>query len=445
MTRLLGMKYYNSVVELIGNTPLVKLNKVTEGIACTVLAKVEYFNPGGSIKDRIAENLINAAEASGQLKPGGTIVEPTSGNTGVGLALVAQARGYKCIFVLPDKVALDKINTLKAYGAEVVVCPSNVAHEDPRSYYSVSDRLAKEIPGAFKPDQYSNQNGPAAHYASTGPEIWRDTEGQVTHVVIGVGTGGTVSGTGKYLKEISNGKVQVIGCDPIGSVYSAGKGKPYLVEGVGRSEDFLPEAFNSTVVDRFVSIPDLESLMMARRLAKEEGLLVGPSCGLAVSAALQVAKDLPKEAVVVVILPDGGRGYLGKAFNDGWMRTYGFMPRLDTAVEDLVNGTVENPELVQIGMNNTVAETLAKETELLVVADAVAPLRQGAVIGVVRRSNLLTANPADLVSDHLEPKPVLLGYTDTIETAREVLATNDCALVLREGEVLALLTIEHLH
>ncbi|MFN5558877.1 MAG: pyridoxal-phosphate dependent enzyme, partial [Rhodoluna sp.] len=216
------MKYYNNLTELIGNTPLVKLNKVTEGINCTVLAKVEYFNPGGSIKDRIAEGLIDAAEASGQLKPGGTIVEPTSGNTGIGIALVAQQRGYKCIFVLPDKVAQDKIDTLKAYGAEIVVCPTAVAHEDPRSYYSVSDRLAKEIPGAFKPDQYSNLNGPKSHYESTGPEIWQDTEGKVTHVVIGVGTGGTVSGTGKYLKEVSGGAVQIIGCDPAGSVYSNG-------------------------------------------------------------------------------------------------------------------------------------------------------------------------------------------------------------------------------
>ena len=438
------MKYYNNVVELIGNTPLVKLNKVTEGIACTVLAKVEYFNPGGSIKDRIAEKLIDAAEASGQLKPGGTIVEPTSGNTGIGLALVAQARGYKCIFVLPDKVAQDKIDTLKAYGAEVVVCPSAVAHEDPRSYYSVSDRLAKEIPGAFKPDQYSNQNGPASHYETTGPEIWKDTDGQVTHVVIGVGTGGTVSGTGRYLKEVSHGAVQIIGCDPAGSVYSNGTGRPYLVEGVGRGDDFLPAAFDNSVVDDFVPIPDLESFMMTRRLAKEEGLLVGPSCGMAVSAALKVAKDLPKEAVVVVILPDGGRGYLAKVFNDTWMRTYGFMPRLDTAVEDLITGTVQQPNLTQVTMNTTVADALTTEAAIMVVFDNKPPARVGEVMGVIRRENLVNQNPTDLVSAHLEPKPAILGYTDTIEKAKEVMLKSDCALVLREGEVMALLTHAHL-
>ena len=438
------MKYYNNVVELIGNTPLVKLNKVTEGIACTVLAKVEYFNPGGSIKDRIAEKLIDAAEASGQLKPGGTIVEPTSGNTGVGLALVAQARGYKCIFVLPDKVAQDKINTLKAYGAEVVVCPTNVAHEDPRSYYSVSDRLAQEIPGAFKPNQYSNQNGPLSHYESTGPEIWRDTEGQVTHVVIGVGTGGTVSGTGRYLKEVSKGAVQVIGCDPEGSVYSHGSGKPYLVEGVGRGDDYLPEAFDESVVDRFVTIPDIEAFKMDRRLAREEGLLVGPSCGMAVVAALQVAKDLPKEAVVVVILPDGGRGYLQKVFSDDWMCTYGFMPRGEEAVADLLAGTVTNPDYTRVTMHATVAEVLALEAEYILVIDQAPPTRVGEVMGIVTKANLKAENNEDLISNYLEPKPALIGYCDSMTSARDLLSKHPVALVLQEGEVLGLLTKSHL-
>jgi cystathionine beta-synthase len=440
------MKYYNNVVELIGNTPLVKLNKVTEGIACTVLAKVEYFNPGGSIKDRIAEKLIDAAEAAGQLKPGGTIVEPTSGNTGIGLALVAQQRGYKCIFVLPDKVAVDKINTLKAYGAEVVVCPTNVAHEDPRSYYSVSDRLAKEIPGAFKPDQYSNLNGPAAHYETTGPEIWKDTEGQVTHVVIGVGTGGTVSGTGRYLKEISQWSVKIIGCDPAGSVYSNGNGRPYLVEGVGRGDDFLPGAFDGSVVDDFIPVSDFDSFMMTKRLAKEEGLLVGPSCGMAVVAALEIAKDLPADAVVVVILPDGGRGYLAKVFNDTWLRTYGFMPRLDTAVEDLVTGTQESPQVVRVKSTQTVADALALNSEFVVVFDNAPPVRFGEISGVLRLAHLKAGlasgafKESDLVSTHMESKPSPLGYTDTLETAREELSDADCALVLREGEVIALLT-----
>lgn len=434
------MKYYNNLSELIGNTPLVKLNKVTDGIKCTVLAKVEYFNPGGSIKDRIAERLIDAAEASGKLKPGGTIVEPTSGNTGIGIALIAQQRGYKCIFTLPDKVAQDKIDTLKAYGAEVVVCPSAVSHEDPRSYYSVSDRLAREIPGAFKPDQYSNLNGPLSHYATTGPEIWKDTEGKVTHVVIGVGTGGTVSGTGKYLKEVSRGAVKVIGCDPAGSVYSNGNGRPYLVEGVGRGDDFLPEAYDGSVVDQLVPVPDIESFMMTRRLAKEEGLLVGPSCGMAVSAALKVARDLPEDSVVVVILPDGGRGYLAKVFNDTWMRTHGFMPRLDDAVEDLLSGSVDKPDLVRITSTSTISDALATGSDVVVVFDNQPPVRIGEVMGVIRRENLLDLDPNSLVVEHLEAKPPLLGCTDTIAKAREVLSKNDCALVLREGEVLGLLT-----
>ncbi|NDC47794.1 MAG: cystathionine beta-synthase [Micrococcales bacterium] len=434
------MKYYNNLSELIGNTPLVKLNKVTDGIKCTVLAKVEYFNPGGSIKDRIAERLIDAAEASGKLKPGGTIVEPTSGNTGIGIALIAQQRGYKCIFTLPDKVAQDKIDTLKAYGAEVVVCPSAVSHEDPRSYYSVSDRLAREIPGAFKPDQYSNLNGPLSHYATTGPEIWKDTEGKVTHVVIGVGTGGTVSGTGKYLKEVSRGAVKVIGCDPAGSVYSNGNGRPYLVEGVGRGDDFLPEAYDGSVVDQLVPVPDIESFMMTRRLAKEEGLLVGPSCGMAVVAALKVARDLPEESVVVVILPDGGRGYLAKVFNDTWMRTHGFMPRLDDAVEDLLSGSVDKPDLVRITSTSTISDALATGSDAVVVFDNQPPVRIGEVMGVLRRENLLDLDPNSLVVEHLEAKPPLLGCTDTIAKAREVLSKNDCALVLREGEVLGLLT-----
>lgn len=434
------MKYYNNLSELIGNTPLVKLNKVTDGIKCTVLAKVEYFNPGGSIKDRIAERLIDAAEASGKLKPGGTIVEPTSGNTGIGIALIAQQRGYKCIFTLPDKVAQDKIDTLKAYGAEVVVCPSAVSHEDPRSYYSVSDRLAREIPGAFKPDQYSNLNGPLSHYATTGPEIWKDTEGKVTHVVIGVGTGGTISGTAKYLKEVSAGAVKVIGCDPAGSVFSNGTGRPYLVEGVGRGDDFVPGAFDPSVVDEIIPIPDIESFMMTRRLAKEEGLLVGPSCGMAVSAALKVARDLPEDSVVVVILPDGGRGYLAKVFNDTWMRTHGFMPRLDDAVEDLLSGSVDKPDLVRITSTSTISDALATGSDVVVVFDNQPPVRIGEVMGVIRRENLLDLDPNSLVVEHLEAKPALLGCTDTIAKAREVLSENDCALVLREGEVLGLLT-----
>lgn len=319
------LRYAHSVAGLVGSTPLVRLNRVTAGLAATVLAKVEYFNPGGSSKDRIAQLIIDAAEREGRLRPGGVIVEPTSGNTGVGLALVAQQRGYRTVFVVPDKVSEDKRNVLRAYGAEVVVTPTNVAPDDPRSYYNVSDRLVREIPGAYKPDQYSNQNAPRSHFGSTGPEIWRDTEGRVTHFVAGVGTGGTITGTGRFLKQASEGSVRIVGADPVGSIYSADGPDGvhgYFVEGVG--EDFWPGAYDPSVVDEIHRVSDAESFAMTRRLAREEGLLVGGSSGMAVVAALRAARDLPADAVVVVLLPDHGRGYLGKVFDDDWMRAHGF-------------------------------------------------------------------------------------------------------------------------
>lgn len=316
------MRYARSVADLIGGTPLVQLNRVTDGIRATVLAKVEYFNPGGSSKDRIASNIIDAAERDGLLRPGGTIVEPTSGNTGVGLALIAQQRGYRCIFVVPDKVAEDKRAVLRAYGAEVVVAPTSVEPDDPRSYYSVSDRLVAETPGAFKPNQYANPNGPRSHYESTGPEIWRDTDGLVTHFVAGVGTGGTITGAGRYLKEASEGAVRIVAVDPVGSIYSGGPVHTYDVEGVG--EDFWPAAYDPSVVDEIHRISDAESFAMTRRLAREEGLLVGGSSGMAVVGALRVASELPADAVVVVLLPDHGRGYLSKLFDDDWMTAHGY-------------------------------------------------------------------------------------------------------------------------
>ena len=326
------MRIAGHVSELIGNTPLVQLNSVVPEGAGKVVAKIEYLNPGGSAKDRIAVKMIDAAEASGELKPGGTIVEPTSGNTGVGLALVAQQRGYKCVFVCPDKVSEDKQNVLRAYGAEVVVCPTAVPPDHPDSYYSVSNRLVEEIDGAWKPDQYSNPMGPVSHYETTGPEIWADTDGKVTHFVAGVGTGGTITGAGRYLKEVSDGRVRVIGADPEGSVYSGGSGRPYLVEGVG--EDFWPSAYDPTVPDEIIAVSDADSFDMTRRLAREEALLVGGSCGMAVVAALNVAERAGPDSLVVVLLPDGGRGYMSKVFNDAWMSSYGFLrSRLDGSIE----------------------------------------------------------------------------------------------------------------
>jgi cystathionine beta-synthase len=325
------VRYARSVAELVGNTPLVQLSRVTDGIAATVLAKIEYFNPGGSAKDRIARNIIDAAERDGLLKPGGTIVEPTSGNTGVGLALVALERGYRMVFVVPDKFDGEKVAVLKAYGAEVVLTDTQVPPEDPRSYYSVSDRLAREIPGAFKPDQFANQNGPRGHFETTGPEIWRDTDGRVTHFVAGIGTGGTITGTGRYLREVSGDAVQVIGVDPEGSIYSGGPVHGYLVEGVG--EDFWPETYDPAVPHAFERVGDAEAFAMTRRLAREEGLLVGGSSGMAVVGALRVARGLPADAVVVVLLPDHGRGYLSKIFNDDWMRERGFDVDPNTSTE----------------------------------------------------------------------------------------------------------------
>ncbi|MET3468408.1 pyridoxal-phosphate dependent enzyme [Microbacterium sp. BDGP8] len=320
------MRYAENIADLVGNTPLVRLTRVAASTRATVLAKVEYFNPGSSAKDRIAARIIEAAERDGLLRPGGTIVEPTSGNTGVGLALVAQQRGYRMVFVVPDKFAGEKVAVLKAYGAEVVMTPASVPPEHPDSYYSVSDRLAREIHGAFKPNQFANAAGPRAHYDTTGPEIWRDTVGRVTHFVAGVGTGGTITGTGRYLREASGGAVTIVGADPDGSIYSGEVGR-YLVEGVG--EDFWPETFDPSVVDRYERVGDRESFAMTRRLAREEGLLVGGSSGMAVVAALRTARDLGPDDVVVVVLPDHGRGYLSKIYDDDWMRTHGFADLVD--------------------------------------------------------------------------------------------------------------------
>ncbi|WP_440708308.1 cystathionine beta-synthase [Herbiconiux sp. YIM B11900] len=448
------MKYAESVIDLVGNTPLVKLTSVTKGIQATVLAKIEYLNPGGSSKDRIATNIIDAAEREGLLKPGGTIVEPTSGNTGVGLALVAQQRGYRCVFVLPDKVGEDKRNVLTAYGAEIVVTPTAVAPDDPDSYYSVSDRLTREIPGAFKPNQYSNPNGPLSHYQTTGPEIWRDTEGEITHFVAGVGTGGTISGTGKYLKEVSDGRVQIIGADPEGSVYSGGTGRPYLVEGVG--EDFWPTAYDPTVVDEIIASTDAESFEMTRRLAREEGLLVGGSSGLAVSVALKAARDLPASAVVVVLLPDGGRGYLGKIFNEKWMRSYGFAAESEgSTVRDLIDRKTGGlPALVHGHPSDTVHDAIEIMTTYgvsqLPVLSAEPPVVMGEVVGSLDEQTLLDqvfggrAQMTDKVGDFLAPALPLIGINEPVSAARQALTQAAALLVSDDGKPVAVITRQDL-
>ena len=322
-----------SLIDLIGDTPLLRLNRVTEGLTCTVAAKLEMLNPGGSVKDRPALAMITRAEEEGLLKPGGTIVEPTSGNTGVGLAIVAAERGYRCIFVVTDKVAPEKIRLLEAYGTEVIVCPVAVEPDDPASYYSVSERLVRETPGAFRPNQYDNRWNPWAHEQTTGPEIWRQTAGRITHFVAGVGTGGTITGVGRYLKAQNSG-VQIVGADPAGSVYSGGSGRPYLVEGIG--EDFWPTTYDPGLVDRVVPVSDEDSFLMARRVTCEEGLLIGGSGGTAVAAALEVGRELGPDDLVVVLIPDSGRGYLSRVFDDDWMAGYGFLRGGEHTVADIL-------------------------------------------------------------------------------------------------------------
>ena len=328
------MEYAESILELVGNTPLVRLSRVTRDLGTQdrqplILGKLEMLNPGGSVKDRIGLPMIEAAERAGLLKPGGTIVEPTSGNTGHGLAIAAALKGYRCIFVMADKQSVEKQALLRAYGAEVVLCPTNVAPESPESYYSVARRLARDIPGAFQPDQYWNMNNPAAHERTTGPEIWRQTEGGVTHVVIASGTGGTITGVGHYLKA-QNPAIQMIGADPEGSVLSGDTARPYLTEGIG--EDFFPGTYDPAVVDRWVRVSDRNAFAMARRITREEGILAGESSGTALVATLTVARELmatdpaaAQEAVMVVIIPDGGRNYLSKLYNDEWMRQHGLL------------------------------------------------------------------------------------------------------------------------
>jgi cystathionine beta-synthase len=423
LTDTTTMDIKDTILEAIGGTPLVRLGRLGAGLQPQLVAKVEALNPGGSIKDRVALALIEAAERDGRLKPGGTIVEPTSGNTGTGLAIAARLKGYRVIAVMPDKMSKEKIDLLRAYGAEVVVAPTDVPPESPQSYYRVADRLAEEIPGAFQPNQYFNAANPEAHYRSTGPELWEQSGGRITHLVVGVGTGGTITGTGRYLKE-RNPAIEVIGADPVGSIYSNDEVKPYLIEGVG--EDFWPGTFDPSIVDRYVTVSDRDAFLTTRRLAAEEGLLVGGSSGMAVWAALEVARELDDpEAMVVVILPDGGRNYLSKVFNDAWMTQYGLLERTreQTVGEVLVRKQEggEVPPLVSVRAHDKVRDAVALLHEHRV---SQLPVVSGhdphAIIGSVGERGLLA---------HAVEDPALLGadVVDVMEPPFPAISADDAA------------------
>jgi len=431
------------LLDLIGETPLVRFNRLVIPDGVDVLVKLESFNPGGSSKDRPALTMIDAAERDGLLKPGGVIVEPTSGNTGVGLAIVAAQRGYRCIFVMSDKMAAEKVRLLEAYGAEVVVCPTAVAPEDPDSYYSTAERLTKETPGAFRPDQYSNPANPLAHYLTTGPEIWRDTDGTVTHFVAGAGTGGTICGVAKYLKE-QNSDVRIIAADPEGSVYSGGEGRPYLTEGVG--EDFWPANYDPSLVDEVIAVSDADAFAMARLVTHKEGMLIGGSGGTAVAAALRVAQGAPKGSRVVVLVPDSGRGYISKVFNDDWMRGYGFIttstgPNAGDILDakganatDLILARVDQSvrEVTELMRSRGVSQVVVAVTDEL-------PLAAAEVVGSANELDLMELTFKDstmidaAIEDVMGPVLETIGVGEPLASVTRRLATTPALLVLADG------------
>lgn len=443
-----AMDVADDLIALIGNTPMMRLDRTARDVDCHLLAKLELYNPGFSSKDRPALAMIEHAERDGRLQPGGTIVEPTSGNTGVGLAIVAARKGYKCVFVCPDKVAPDKIAQLRAYGAEVHVCPTSVDPQHPDSYYSVSDRLARELPGAWKPDQYHNPDNPQSQYDTTGPEIWAQTKGRITHFVCGVGTGGTITGIGRYLKE-QNPAIRTIGADPEGSVYSGGSGRPYLVEGIG--EDFWPSTYDPSVIDEVIPISDAVSFGTARRVTREEGLLIGGSGGTAIAAALQVASGLPADAVVVVHIPDSGRGYLSKLYDDGWMADHGFLRAAGQTVGDLLRGRDPGlPLLVHTHPEETVRQAIEilREFEVsqMPVVKHEPPVVLAEVIGAVSERQLLQAAIADAaaldrpISEVMGRPLPTIGIGEPLELAATRLEEASAALVLDGGHPVAVIT-----
>ncbi|HSJ51654.1 MAG TPA: cystathionine beta-synthase [Actinomycetota bacterium] len=441
------MEVLDSFLDAVGDTPLVRLRRVTRGLAPTVLAKLELLNPGGSVKDRIGLRMIEAAERAGLLKPGGTIVEPTSGNTGHGLAIAAAIRGYKCIFVMPDKMSQEKIALLRAYGAEVVITPTAVPPESPESYYRVADRLTEEIPGAFQPNQYFNEENPAAHYATTGPEIWRQTDGTVTAFVAGVGTGGTISGVARYLRE-QRSDLLVVGADPEGSIYS-GDTHPYLTEGIG--EDFWPKTFDPSLVDRYVRVSDRDAFRMARRITREEGILVGGSSGTAMVAAVEVARDLGPDDVIVVILPDTGRNYLSKLYSDSWLLQYGLTDRPETVrVEEVLQAKGgEVPPLVTVNAHDKVRQAIdvlqrysisqapvVREPSMDVAQFVGGVLENALLDRIFRDRDALQADVAEVMG----PPMAMVEFDEPIEVAFEALQTGPAVLVVKAGQALGVLT-----
>jgi cystathionine beta-synthase len=445
---------YPTVLDLVGGTPLVRLQRLGREDGPLLLAKLEYMNPGGSVKDRIGLRMIERAEDEGKLQPGGTIVEPTSGNTGVGLAVAAAIRGYRCIFVMPDKIAQEKISLLRAFGAEVVICPTAVAPESPESYYSVSARLAEEIPGAYKPDQYSNSANPQAHYETTGPEIWEQTGGQLDALVLTVGTGGTISGAARFLKE-QKSDLLVVGADPEGSIYSSETVHPYLVEGIG--EDFWPDTYDPSVVDEYVTVGDRDSFITARRLAREEGLLVGGSAGTAVWAMLEVAERFGPEATIVTLIPDGGRGYLSKFYDDNWLREYGIVERYSPGptIEQVLafkrQADADAPPLIYVEAHRKVGEAVDLMhrygiSQIPVVrhdpADSLAD-----VIGSIQERGLLERvlrNPDTLneeVTAAMEPPLRAVEMRDSLDTVfGDLEAGAQAVIVAAEGRPVGVLS-----
>jgi cystathionine beta-synthase len=448
---------YPTVLELVGNTPIVRLDSVGKDVEPELLAKLEYLNPGGSVKDRIGLAMIEKAEAEGKLKPGGTIVEPTSGNTGVGLAIAAAKKGYRCIFVMPDKMSQEKISMLRAYGAEVVICPTAVEPDSPESYYSVSDRLAEEIPGGFKPDQYSNMSNPEAHYLHTGPEIWEQTDGDIEAIVISVGTGGTISGVGRYFKE-RKPEVLIVGADPEGSVYTARDDRdvhPYLVEGIGK--DTWPKTMDRSVVDEWVRVSDRDSFLTARRLARDEGLLVGGSGGTTVWAAIEIAKRFGPEAKILTMIPDSGRSYMSKFYDDNWMLEHGFVERhapVPTVSELLRSKRLEEidvPALVTIAAHQKVGEAIdvmkrysisqlpvVRDGEVQSLADVIGSLQDRDLLDRVFR------NPDALHEDVAAAMQPPLAAVDTNVTLDEVFATltgrTNAVVIANNGKPVGVLT-----